>query len=168
MSKPRNFLTAQKRPKDYQPLSADTDAHYDRVIEINLSELEPLVACPSSPDNVKNISEIEGKEVRQVAIGSCTNSSFADLMMVAGVLKGKKINNMVEFAIAPGSRAVLQMLSDNGALADIISAGARILEAGCGPCIGLGFSPADGVVSLRTFNRNFTGRSGTKATKSIL
>jgi len=157
----RKFLTAQKREKDYQPLSADPDAEYDRVIEINLSELQPMAACPSSPDNIKTIAEIAGIQTGQVVIGSCTNSSFADLMVVAKVLKGRRINNMVEFAIAPGSREVLNMLAENGALADIISAGARILESGCGPCIGQGLSPADGVVSLRTFNRNFPGRSGT-------
>ena len=162
------FLTAQKREKDYQPLAADTDAEYDRIIEIDLGELEPLAACPSSPDNVKPISEIAGLETGQVAIGSCTNSSFSDLMMVAKVLKGRQINNMVEFAIAPGSREVLNMLAENGALADMISAGARILESGCGPCIGQGFSPADEIVSLRTFNRNFAGRSGTKGDKVYL
>jgi aconitate hydratase len=157
----RKFLTAQKREKDYQQLSAEPDAEYDRVIEINLAELEPMAACPSSPDNVKAVSEIAGVQTGQVVIGSCTNSSFADLMMVAKVLKGRCINNMVEFAIAPGSREVLNMLAANGALSDIISAGARILETGCGPCIGQGLSPADGVASLRTFNRNFPGRSGT-------
>ena len=156
------FLAAQKREKDYQSLAADSDAEYDRVIEINLSELEPMASCPSSPDNVKSIREIAGLETGQVVVGSCTNSSFADLMMVATVLKGRRINEMVEFAIAPGSREVLNMLAENGALADMISAGARILESGCGPCIGQGFSPADDVVSLRTFNRNFAGRSGTK------
>ncbi len=158
----RKFLAAQKREADFRALAADADAEYDRVIEINLSELEPMVACPASPDNVKTVAEIAGSKINQVVIGSCTNSSFSDLMMVAKVLKGRHINNMVEFAIAPGSRQVLNMLASNGALADIISAGARILESGCGPCIGQGFSPADGVVSLRTFNRNFTGRSGTK------
>jgi len=158
----RRFLTAQKREKDYQPLAADADAEYDRVIEINLSELEPLAACPSSPDNVKTVRKIAGLETGQVAIGSCTNSSFADLMMVSKVLKGRRVNAMVEFAVVPGSREVLNMLARSGALADMISAGARILESGCGPCIGQGFSPGDGVVSLRTFNRNFAGRSGTK------
>jgi aconitate hydratase len=158
----RRFLMAQKREKDYKPLAADEDTKYDRVIEIDLSELEPLAACPSSPDNVKCVAEIAGAEVGQIAVGSCTNSSYADLMMVANVLKGRRTNNMVEFAVAPGSRQVLQMLAANGALADLIAAGARILETGCGPCIGLGFSPADGVASLRTFNRNFAGRSGTK------
>ena len=157
----RRFLAAQKREKDYQPLAADTDAEYDRIIEINLSELEPMAACPSSPDNVKTVGEIAGIQTGQVVIGSCTNSSFADLVMVAKMLKGRRINNMVEFAIAPGSGEVLNMLAENGALADMISAGARILESGCGPCIGQGFSPADEVVSLRTFNRNFSGRSGT-------
>jgi len=158
----RRFLAAQGRQQDYQPISADDGAEYERVIEINLSELEPMTACPSSPDNVKTVSEIAGTQVRQIIIGSCTNSSYCDLMMVANVLKGKRINKMIEFAIAPGSRQVLNMLARNGALADIIAAGARILESGCGPCIGQGFSPGDGVVSLRTFNRNFAGRSGTK------
>jgi aconitate hydratase len=158
----RKFLSAQKREKDYQPLAADADAEYDRIIEINLSELEPMAACPSSPDNVKTVRAIAGLKTGQVIIGSCTNSSFADLMMAAKVLKGRRINNMVEFSVVPGSREVLNMLARNGALADMISAGARILETGCGPCIGQGFSPADGVVSLRTFNRNFAGRSGTK------
>ena len=157
----KRFLTAQKRKNDYQPLAADADAKYDRIIEIDLCELEPMAACPSSPDNVKTVSEIAGIQTGQIVIGSCTNSSFADLMMVAKVLKGRRINNMVEFAIAPGSREVLNMLAENGALADMISAGARILESACGPCIGQGFSPADGVASLRTFNRNFAGRSGT-------
>ena len=164
----RRFLAARKREQDYQPLTADTDAEYDRVIEINLAGLEPMSACPSSPGNVKPVREIAGLEISQVVVGSCTNSSFADLMMVARVLKGRRVNNMLEFAIAPGSREVLNMLAQNGALADVISAGARILESGCGPCIGQGFSPANGVVSLRTFNRNFAGRSGTKGDKVYL
>jgi len=164
----RKFLAAQKREKDYKPITADPDAVYDRIIEINLAELEPLAACPSSPDNVKSIREIAGLETGQVVVGSCTNSSFADLMMVATVLKGRRINEMVEFAIAPGSREVLNMLADNGALSDMISAGARILESGCGPCIGQGFSPADDVVSLRTFNRNFAGRTGTRGDQAYL
>jgi aconitate hydratase len=162
------FLAAQKREKDYQALAADPDAKYDRVIEIKLNELEPMAACPSSPDNVKPIREITGLETGQVVVGSCTNSSYADLMMIATVLKGRRINEMVEFAIAPGSREVLNMLADNGALSDMISAGARILESGCGPCIGQGFSPADGTVSLRTFNRNFAGRTGTKGDEAYL
>ncbi len=164
----KKFLTAQMRQKDYQPLAADADAEYDRVIEIDLDELEPMAACPSSPDNVKCVREIAGMPTSQVVIGSCTNSSYADLMMVAEVLKRRHINEMIEFAIAPGSREVLNMLAENGALADVISAGARILESGCGPCIGQGFSPADGVVSLRTFNRNFAGRSGTKGDQVYL
>jgi aconitate hydratase len=164
----RMFLAAQKREQDYKPLTADADAEYDRVMEINLSELAPLAACPSSPDNIKPVSEIARVRVGQVAVGSCTNSSFADLMMAATVLKGRKIDNMVEFAVAPGSREVLNMLAENGALAQMILAGARILESGCGPCIGMGFSPASEVVSLRTFNRNFAGRSGTKGDRIYL
>jgi len=162
------FLAAQKREKDYQALAADPDAEYDRVIEINLAGLEPMAACPSSPDNVKSISEIAGLETGQVVVGSCTNSSFADLMMVATVLKGRRVSEKVEFAIAPGSREVLNILADNGALSGMISAGARILESGCGPCIGQGFSPANGLVSLRTFNRNFAGRTGTKGDQAYL
>lgn len=162
------FLAAQNRDEDYTALSADTDAEYTRIIEINLSELEPMAACPSSPDNIKTIKELAGTEVRQVLIGSCTNSSYADLMMAAEVLKGRKVNNMVELGIAPASREVLGMLAQNGALSDMISAGARILESGCGPCIGQGFSPADGVVSLRTFNRNFAGRTGTAGDRVYL
>jgi len=158
----RSFLAAQGREKDYQPLTADPDADYDRVIEIDLSALQPMAACPSSPDNIATISDIAGKTVRQVAIGSCTNSSFVDLMMVARVLKGRHIHPLIECGISPGSREVLNMIAANGALADLIAAGVRILESGCGPCIGQGFSPADGTVSLRTFNRNFAGRTGTK------
>ena len=164
----RQFLAAQKREADYQPLAADKDAVYDRVIEIDLSVLEPMAACPSSPDQIKTIREIAGKPVSQIAVGSCTNSSFTDLMMTAKVLKGRRIDPMVEFAVAPGSREVLNMLAGNGALADMIAAGARILESACGPCIGQGFSPADGTVSLRTFNRNFAGRSGTKGDQVYL
>ena len=164
----RKFLAAQKREGDFEALAADADAEYDRVIEIDLSELEPMAACPSSPDNVKTVREIAGPKVGQVVIGSCTNSSFADLMMAATVLRGRRIDRIVEFAVAPGSREVLNMLAENGSLADMIAAGARILESGCGPCIGQGFSPADGVVSLRTFNRNFAGRSGTKGDRVYL
>jgi aconitate hydratase len=162
------FLAAQGREGDYRPLAADSDANYDRVIDINMSGLEPMAACPSSPDNVRTVKEIAGVRVGQVVIGSCTNSSFADLMMVAKVLKGRRVNSAVEFAITPGSREVLNMLAGNGSLADMIAAGARVLESACGPCIGQGFSPADGVVSLRTFNRNFPGRSGTKDDKIYL
>ena len=164
----RKFLAAQKREQDYRPMAADKDARYDRVIEIDLSKLDPMAACPSSPDNVKSVREIAGAKVGQVALGSCTNSSFADLMMAAKVLKGRHVDPMVEFAVAPGSREVLNMLAANGALADLIAAGARILESACGPCIGQGFSPADGTVSLRTFNRNFAGRTGTKGDQVYL
>ncbi len=164
----RRFLAAQGREQDYQPLAADKDVTYDRVLDIDLSRLEPLAACPSSPDNVKPVRELAGKKVGQVAVGSCTNSSFADLMMAARVLKGRHLDPLVEFAVAPGSREVLNMLAGNGALADLIAAGARILESACGPCIGQGFSPADGTVSLRTFNRNFAGRSGTKGDQVYL
>jgi aconitate hydratase len=164
----KQFLSAQKRAADFTPLAADDDPEYDKLIEINLSELEPLAACPSSPDNIKTIKELSGTKVNQVVIGSCTNSSFADLMTVAKVLKDRQINNTVELAVAPGSKQVLKMLAANGALADIIASGARILESGCGPCIGQGFSPADGAVSLRTFNRNFAGRTGTKGDQAYL
>ena len=157
----RKFLAAQKREKDYQPLEADKDAKYDRVIEINLSELEPMAACPSSPDNVKTVRKSPVKES-----GRCGRQLYEfELQGFDDDGKsshGRRINNMVEFAVAPGSREVLNMLARNGALADMISAGARILESACGPCIGQGFSPADEVVGLRTFNRNFPGRSGTK------
>ena len=166
--KTRLFLAAQGREDSYKPFAADEDCQYDQVIEIDLSQVEPMAACPSSPDNIKPIKELQGQLVHQVIVGSCTNSSYTDLMMVAKTLKGKMINPMVEFAIAPGSRQVLNMLAKNGALADIIAAGARILESGCGPCIGQGFSPADGVVSVRTFNRNFAGRTGTKGDISYL
>ena len=158
----QKFLTAQNRADAYQPLAADEDCQYDRVIEIDLSALEPMAACPSSPDNIKTVRQLCGQPVHQVVVGSCTNSSFTDLMTVANILKGKLIHPMVEFAVAPGSRQVLNMLAKNGALADIISAGGRILESGCGPCIGQGFSPATDTVSVRTFNRNFAGRTGTK------
>lgn len=164
----RRFLAAQEREQDYQPLEADADAQYDRVIEIDLSQLEPLAACPSSPDNIKTVAELAGTQAGQVAIGSCTNSSYADLMMVAQVLKSRRTDATVELGVSPGSREVLNMLAQNGALADMIAAGARILESGCGPCIGQGFSPGDNVVSLRTFNRNFAGRTGTKGDLSYL
>jgi aconitate hydratase len=164
----RKFLAAHNREKDYQPLSADADAEYEHIIELNLNELEPMAACPSSPDNVKPVREIAGAIVNQVLIGSCTNSSFADLMMVAKVLKDRRIDKLVELAIAPGSSEMLNMLAQNGALGDMIAAGARILESACGPCIGQGLSPAEDTISLRTFNRNFPGRSGTKNDKVYL
>lgn len=162
------FLAAQGRLDVWQPLHADPDATYDRVITLNLSELEPMAACPSSPDNIRAISEIEGRRIGQVVIGSCTNSSLTDVMLVAEVLKDRTIDPGVELAVAPGSRQVLQMLAKNGMLANLIGAGARILESGCGPCIGQGFSPGDGVVTLRTFNRNFAGRTGTKGDQCYL
>ncbi len=162
------FLAAQSRQKDYQPLAADDDCQYDRLIEIDLANLEPLAACSPSPDNIKTVKSLEGTKVNQVIIGSCTNSSYTDLMIVAKILRGKTIHPAVEFAIAPGSRQVLDMLAANGALADIIAAGARILETACGPCIGLGLSPADGTVTVRTFNRNFAGRTGTKNDNVLL
>ena len=155
----RKFLKAQGREEDYTELKADDDAVYDEVIEINLSELEPLAACPHSPDNVKPIKELEGKTIDQVCIGSCTNSSYLDLMRVAHILKGKKVADNVSHAIAPGSKQVFNMLALNGALGDMIAAGARILESACGPCIGMGQSPNSGGISLRTINSNFEGKS---------
>ena len=158
----RAFLAAEGREEDYTPLSSDPDAVYDRVIEIDLSSLEPLVACPHSPDNVKRVSELKDVKVDQVCVGSCTNSSLADLLRVASMLKGKKIDDSVSMSVSPGSKQVLSMLSDCGALSDILASGARLLECACGPCIGMGFSPNSAGVSLRTFNRNFEGRSGTR------
>ena len=157
----RGFLKAQNREEDWVELKADDDAVYDEVYEINLSELKPLAACPHSPDNIKSIDEIGAKKVDQVCIGSCTNSSYLDLMRVAAILKGKTVHPDVSLSIAPGSKQVFNMLAQNGALADLIAAGARILESACGPCIGMGQSPNTNGVSLRTFNRNFEGRSGT-------
>lgn len=155
------FLTAQGRAEDYIALSADADAVYDRIVEIDLSALEPMAACPHSPDNVKTLSEIGAIKVDQVCIGSCTNSSFSDLMKVAHILKEKTVHPDVSLSIAPGSKQVFNMLAQNGELSSLISAGARILECACGPCIGMGQSPNSGGISLRTFNRNFEGRSGT-------
>lgn len=164
----KRFLEAQGRGDAFSPLAADPDAEYDQLIEIDLAKVVPLAACPSSPDNVRPISELAGIKVGQVIIGSCTNSSYRDLAMVAMVLKGRRVNPNLTLAIAPGSRQVLEMLSRNGMLADIIGAGARILETGCGPCIGQGQSPADDTVSVRTFNRNFAGRTGTKGDQAYL
>ena len=158
----RAFLAAQGREDVWVPMAADADAVYDEVIEINLSELEPMVARPHSPDNVCKISEIGKLKVDQVCIGSCTNSSFVDMMKVAYILSGKTVHPDVSLAIAPGSKQVLSMISNNGALHKMIDAGARVLESACGPCIGMGQSPNSGGISLRTFNRNFEGRSGTK------
>ena len=155
------FLKAQDREEDWMELVADEDAVYDKVIEINLSELVPMAAMPHMPDNVKSVDEIGEITIDQVCIGSCTNSSLMDMMKVAHILKGKKVHPNVSLSIAPGSKQVLTMLAENGALADMIAAGARILESACGPCIGMGQSPNSKGVSLRTFNRNFEGRSGT-------
>ncbi len=156
------FLKAQDRGSVWTELKADDDAVYDEVIDIDLSKLVPQAACPHSPDNVKNMEEIGKLKVDQVCIGSCTNSSFVDMMKVAYILKGKTVDPSVSLAIAPGSKQVLNMLASNGALATMIDAGARILESACGPCIGMGQAPNSSGVSLRTFNRNFLGRSGTK------
>lgn len=156
------FLKAQNRAEVWTELKADDDAVYDEEIDINLSELVPLAACPHSPDNVKTIEEIGPMKIDQVCIGSCTNSSFVDMMKVAHILKGKTVDPGVSLAIAPGSKQVLNMIAENGALADMIDAGARILESACGPCIGMGQAPNSKGISLRTFNRNFLGRSGTK------
>lgn len=157
----RVFLKAQGREQDWTELSADDDAVYDEIINIDLGSIEPLAACPHSPDNIKTASQLSGKKVDQVCIGSCTNSSYLDLMRVAAILKGKTVHPDVSLAIAPGSKQVYNMLAQNGALADLIAAGARILECACGPCIGMGQSPNSKGISLRTFNRNFEGRSGT-------
>lgn len=158
----RLFLKAQGREADFVPLESDSDAHYDRVISIDLSALTPLIACPHSPDNVVEVSTLKDTKVDQMCIGSCTNSSLADMLKVAAILKGKTIAPGVNLSVSPGSRQVLSMLAACGALNDILASGARLLECACGPCIGMGFSPNSGGVSLRTFNRNFLGRSGTK------
>ena len=158
----RQFLAAQGREEDYVPLASDPDAEYDRIIDIDLSTLKPMIACPHSPDNVVEVASLKDVKVDQVCIGSCTNSSLQDLLKVAAMLKGKTIDPSVSLSVSPGSRQVLTMLSDCGALSDILASGARVLECACGPCIGMGFSPNSGGVSLRTFNRNFLGRSGTK------
>ena len=156
------FLAAQGREEDYIPLASDPDAEYDRVIDIDLSALKPMIACPHSPDNVVTVESLKGVKVDQVCIGSCTNSSLFDMLKVAAMLKGKTIAPGVSLSLSPGSRQVLTMLANCGALTDILASGARVLECACGPCIGMGFSPSSGGVSLRTFNRNFLGRSGTK------
>ncbi len=162
------FLEAEGRGEDWKPLASDPDAEYDAVIKIDLSTLKPLIACPHSPDNVVTVESLKGTKVDQVCIGSCTNSSLLDMFKVAALLKGKVIDPTVSLSISPGSKQVLAMLADCGALTDIISAGARLLECACGPCIGMGFSPNSAGVSLRTFNRNFEGRSGTKDGKVYL
>ena len=162
------FLKAQQREQDFTPLVADEDADYDECYEIHLDELEPLVAKPHSPDAVSTVKEVGAIKVDQVAIGSCTNGSYLDLMKVAAILKGKRVHPDVSLVISPGSKQVLTMLAQNGALADLIASGARILESGCGPCIGMGQAPASHAVSLRTFNRNFYGRCGTLSAQVYL
>ena len=158
----REFLKAEGREDSWRELSSDPGGVYDHVVEIDLDELKPMIACPHSPDNVVTVESIEGTKVDQVCIGSCTNSSLYDMLKVAALLKGKTIDPSVSLSISPGSKQVLAMLADCGALSDIIASGARVLECACGPCIGMGFSPNSGGVSLRTFNRNFEGRSGTR------
>ena len=164
----RAFLRAQQREADYTPLAPDPDAEYDRVIHIDLSALEPLIACPHMPDKVVPVSSLKGTKVDQVCIGSCTNSSLFDMLKAAALLKGRTIAPSVSMSVSPGSRQVLTMLSGSEALTDILASGARLLECACGPCIGMGFSPNSGGVSLRTFNRNFEGRSGTADAKVYL
>ncbi len=166
--KTREFLAAQGREDDFAALSADPEAEYDEYYTVDLSALKPLAACPHSPDNVRSVEEIGPMKIDQVCIGSCTNASYLDLMRTAAVLKGKTVAEGVSLTISPGSKQVMNMLARNGALADMIAAGARILECACGPCIGMGQSPATDAVSLRTFNRNFYGRSGTKSANVYL
>ena len=164
----RAFLKAQGREADYVPLASDPDAEYDKIIPIDLSSLKPMIACPHSPDNIVNVDSLKGTKVDQVCIGSCTNSSLYDMLKVAAMLKGKTVDPSVSLSVSPGSKQVLRMLADCGALSDILASGARVLECACGPCIGMGFSPNSAGVSLRTFNRNFLGRSGTKDAKVYL
>ncbi|MBQ1263352.1 MAG: aconitate hydratase [Oscillospiraceae bacterium] len=164
----REFLKKEGREEDYIPLASDEDAVYDKIIDIDLSSLKPLIACPHSPDNIVTVESLKGTKVDQVCVGSCTNSSLFDMLKVAALLKGKTISDSVSLSISPGSKQVLTMLADCGALSDIIASGARVLECACGPCIGMGFSPNSAGVSLRTFNRNFEGRSGTKDGKVYL
>jgi aconitate hydratase len=164
----RAYLKAQGREEDWIELLPDPDAEYDEVIEIDLSQLEPLIACPHSPDNVVPVREVEGIKVDQVVIGSCTNSSFVDLTRSAKLLEGRKVHPDVVFAVAPGSKQALELITQNGTLLTFLKAGARILESACGPCIGMGFAPPSGGVSIRSFNRNFEGRSGTPDAKVYL
>ncbi|RME10412.1 MAG: aconitate hydratase, partial [Aquificota bacterium] len=164
----RAYLRSQGREGDWMGLLPEPDAEYDEVIEINLSELEPLIACPHSPDNVLPVREVEGTKVDQVVIGSCTNSSFVDLTRAGLMLRGKKVHPDVVFAVAPGSKQALELITQNGVLLDFLKAGARILESACGPCIGMGYAPPSGGVSVRSFNRNFEGRSGTPDAKVYL
>ena len=164
----KKFMALQKRVKDWAPLAADPDAKYAKVIKIDLAKLEPMIAKPHSPDNVVKVKSIKRVKVDQVCIGSCTNSSFTDLMITAKLLKGKKINPDVSCTITPGSKQVFEAIAANGALTEIIASGARIIESGCGPCIGMGQAPNSGAVSVRSFNRNFPGRSGTKDAQVFL
>jgi aconitate hydratase len=164
----RAYLKAQGREEDWVEILPDPDAEYDEIIEIDLSQLEPLIACPHSPDNVVPVREVEGIKVDQVVIGSCTNSSFVDLTRAAKILEGRKVHPDVIFAVAPGSKQALELITQNGALLTFLKAGARILESACGPCIGMGFAPPSGGVSIRSFNRNFEGRSGTPDAKVYL
>jgi aconitate hydratase len=164
----RAYLRAQGREEDWVEILPDPDAEYDEIIEIDLSQLEPLIACPHSPDNVVPVREVEGIKVDQVVIGSCTNSSFVDLTRAAKILEGRKVHPDVIFAVAPGSKQALELITQNGALLTFLKAGARILESACGPCIGMGFAPPSGGVSIRSFNRNFEGRSGTPDAKVYL
>ena len=158
----RAFLEAEGRGDCYVPLCSDEDAAYDAIYTVDLNTLSPLAACPHSPDNIKSAAELCGTKINQVCIGSCTNSSLRDLLTVASILKGRTVHPDVSLSISPGSKQVYTMLAECGALADLIGAGARILECACGPCIGMGFSPESAGISLRTFNRNFLARSGTK------
>ncbi|CBE67470.1 MAG: aconitate hydratase [Candidatus Methylomirabilis oxygeniifera] len=164
----RRYLAAQGREGSWVALAPDPDATYDELLEIDLDRLEPMVARPSSPDNVCPVSEVEGTKISQVCVGSCTNSSFRDLMTVATMLKGKTVHPDISFTVTPGSKQVYTMIAANGALADLIAAGGRILESACGPCIGMGQAPASGTASLRSFNRNFEGRSGAPNDKVYL
>jgi aconitate hydratase len=164
----RAYLKAQGREEDWVEILPDPDAEYDEIIEIDLSQLEPLIACPHSPDNVVPVREVEGIKVDQVVIGSCTNSSFVDLTRAAKILEGRRVHPDVIFAVAPGSKQALELITQNGALLTFLKAGARILESACGPCIGMGFAPPSGGVSVRSFNRNFEGRSGTPDAKVYL
>ncbi len=164
----RAYLAAQGRESDWSEWAADADATYDEVLEIDLDTLEPLIACPHSPDNVKTVREVAGTPVAQVAIGSCTNSSYTDLMTVAKMLEGKVVADGVSLGISPGSRQVMEMVTKDGGLLQFIGAGSRILESACGPCIGMGFAPPSEGVSVRSFNRNFYGRSGTKTANVYL
>jgi len=164
----KNYMRIQERDEDWSLLEADKDAEYDLVVEIDLSELEPLIAQPHSPDNVVKVKDIAGLKVHQVCVGSCTNSSYADLMTVATMLKGKTVHRDVSMVVTPGSKQVFEMIAKNNALTDIIKAGARILESSCGPCIGMGQAPETNAVSIRSFNRNFEGRSGTMSSNVYL